>query len=73
MLTDRSPRSPQRLFSTADYYIGGDFAQGLSYDVHPRSGRFLMLREVWGQDQASMSFTVTLNWFEELKQLVPVR
>ena len=38
-----------------------------TYDVAP-DGRFLMVEQAEGD---STSFVVVLNWFEELKRLVP--
>ncbi len=38
------------------------------YDISPDGQRFLMIKEA-GADQAQIH--VVLNWFEELKRLVP--
>ena len=38
-----------------------------SYDVHPDGQRFLMIKEIEQRDE----LMVVLNWFEELKRLVP--
>jgi serine/threonine-protein kinase len=43
-----------------------------NYDVAP-DGRFLMLKPSEQQGQAATQINVVLNWFEELKQGVPVR
>jgi hypothetical protein len=43
-----------------------------NYDVSADGQRFLMLKAV-GQAQASTQINVVLNWFEELKRLVPAR
>ena len=57
---------PQVLFE-------GDFAPGLfgfvNYDVTADGERFLMLRQVEG---SAVPIVVVLNWFEELKRLVPL-
>ena len=37
------------------------------HDIHPDGQRFLMIKENSGADQIN----VVLNWFEELKRLVP--
>ena len=39
------------------------------YDIHPDGQRFLMMKEGTAQEQAQIN--VVLNWFEELKRLVP--
>jgi serine/threonine-protein kinase len=46
-------------------YLGG----GNNYDVSPDGSRFLMIRSELGQ--APRQINVVLNWFEELKRLVP--
>jgi serine/threonine-protein kinase len=43
-----------------------------SYDVDPTTGRFLMLRPL-EEGQPPPSIRVTLNWFGELRRLVPSR
>jgi Tol biopolymer transport system component len=43
------------------------------YDVSPDGQRFLMLKPVDSQTSAPTQINVVLNWFEELKQKVPVR
>jgi hypothetical protein len=40
------------------------------YDVAP-GGRFLMVRRQTSADQKSAAMVVVLNWFEELKRLLP--
>lgn len=43
------------------------------YDVSPDSRRFLVLKDVPASDAADgPQITVVLNWFEDLKRLVPV-
>ncbi len=39
------------------------------YDISPDGKKFLMLKEV--EEQAQNRINVILNWFEELKRLVP--
>jgi len=39
------------------------------YDISPDGERFLMMKEDAAQEQAQIN--VVLNWFEELKRLVP--
>ena len=64
-----TPGTPERLFD-APYYFG---LGGRNYDVAP-DGRFLMIQDVAQSDGggASPAITVVLNWFEELKERVPV-
>ena len=57
---------PQQLFE-------GPYARGQGgghwYDVTPDGQRFLMVRTE--QNLASLQLCVVVNWFEELKRLVP--
>ena len=41
-----------------------------NYAVSPLDGRFLMFKPV-AASNALVSFKVVVNWFEELKRLVP--
>ena len=59
--------TPQKLF-------GGTFNlrsnSGVSYDVDPKSGRFLMIRPA--EDYAAVAqVQVALNWFGELRRMAP--
>jgi serine/threonine-protein kinase len=61
-------QEPRRLFSTTKYYIGDSYEQGLSYDVHPQTGKFLMLERLEAPDSGSRwHFNVILNWLEDLE------
>jgi len=42
------------------------------YDVTPDGQKFLMLKKLPERSDPVTQLHVTLNWFEELKQLVPV-
>ena len=55
----------------AEEILGGYFAgaAGRTYDISPDGERFLMIKESAGGDSAEL--VVVLNWFEELKRLVP--
>ena len=56
--------TPQVLFE-------GRYSAGAgSYDVAPDSRRFLMFKEPEGQTAAGQ-VNIVVNWFEELKRLVP--
>ena len=46
------------------------FVHRHNYDVTPDGQRFLMLKSA---DPAATQINVVLNWFEDLKQRVPVR
>jgi serine/threonine-protein kinase len=59
---------PARMLFETDNAITG---QPPSYDVGP-DGRFIMIRPTDTQREAS-PIVVVLNWFEELKQRVPLR
>ena len=43
-----------------------------NYDVTPDGQRFVMIKESEEQQEAATQINVVLNWFEELKQRVPV-
>ena len=61
-----SAGTPQVLFA-GPYTSGQGFRQ--NYDVTPDGQRFVMVRAAQGSEQAQIN--VVLNWFEELKRLVP--
>ncbi len=62
--------SPRLLFEGS--YESGVIGTAL-YDVTPDGQRFLMLKVGGGLDETAeaTSIIVVLNWFEELKRLVP--
>ena len=66
---DFAPGKSEELFR--GYYAPGtDFPfPGRTYDVSPDGERFLMIKE--SSRAGSAEFVVVLNWFEELKRLVP--
>ena len=59
-------KRPEVLF-TGRYSV----AAGRNYDIHPDGQRFMMLKDLEEQASAPSQLTVVLNWFEELKRLVP--
>ena len=63
-----SAGTPTRLFEGA--FTSGAVARA-NYDVSPDGERFLMVQPS-GEDVSSTQINVVLNWFEELKQRVPV-
>ncbi len=65
-----SASNPHRIFGLdARYYTG----PGRSYDVSSDGQRFLFIRTTVPNDQAAAStnMVVVLNWFDELKRLLP--
>lgn len=57
-----------RLF---DWYPPQLRISGTPYDVSQRDGRFLLSRPVSGQEPNRFEADLVLNWFDELRQLVP--
>jgi len=60
---------PQRLFDTRQY---------LGWDIHPGGKRFLMIKAVEAMEADSArgnprKIILITNWFEELKEMVPVK
>ncbi len=62
--------STPRLLFEAPYYSRKTF--GADYWVSPDGQRFLMIKAP-EQKETSTQINVVLNWFEELKQKVPVK
>jgi serine/threonine-protein kinase len=60
-----------KLLDGSGYLGGGSFMSARTYDLSPDGRRFLMLKPV--TSGATRSLVVVLNWFEELKRLVPSR
>ena len=59
---------PRVLFEGS--YVSHSNPSGMQYhDISPDGKRFLMLKEK--EEQAQNQINVVLNWFEELKRLVP--
>ena len=66
-----APGSPTLLFEGGDLSVVPGGNPGTGYDV-ARDGRFLMVRAE-ESSAAAMQINVVLNWFGELKRLVPTR
>ena len=68
----RRAAGPELSWNEPTELFSGDYVQadvsGRPYDVAP-DGRFLMLKRASGARPEEI--TVVLNWFEELKRLVP--
>ncbi len=66
---------PAFVASTPDVLFRGAYAGGVQgpagrvYDIAPDGDRFLMLKD--SDEGAGVGIVVILNWFEELKRLVP--
>ena len=70
--------TPEVLFSgTYAQPNVGDISRQTMWDIHPDGKRFLMIKPPEATDDESRSgeprkINIVLNWFEELKQRVPV-
>ena len=65
------------LFRGGDY-VSTSVYEGNQWDISPDGKRFLMLKKVASGDkpkaaEAPRKINIILNWFEELKQRVPVK
>jgi len=60
-------QTPRLLFEGSYKYDFGSLAS--NYDISPDGQRFLMVKGT--EDQEAKQINVVLNWFEELKRLVP--
>jgi serine/threonine-protein kinase len=62
------PGTPKELFKGQFFNAGVESVAGLSYDVDT-DGRFIMIQDY--EESPTTEIHVVLNWFEELKRLVP--
>jgi eukaryotic-like serine/threonine-protein kinase len=62
--------SPTKLFDGRTFLRTTTTGLGRTYDV-AKDGRFLMVKEPAADRTPSIAMVVVLNWFEELKRLVP--
>jgi hypothetical protein len=54
----------------------GTYVTGVAWDISPDGKRFLMIKELASATTATegpRKINIVLNWFEELKQRVPVK
>ncbi len=70
--------TPQELFQRTAVNTTSLGLTFIAWDIHPDNKRFLMLRPSTTADEASLGeiprkINIVLNWFEELKQRVPVQ
>ena len=68
--------TPKSLFKSI--YAGATFGSGTPWDIHPDGKRFLMMKPpapigAAPTLTAQRKINIVLNWFEELKQRVPVK
>ena len=64
-------RGTPTLFINGDYLL--ESSSGRTYDVHPSDGRVLMVKPLRAETgRSAATLNVVLNWFEELKERVPV-
>jgi len=63
-----APGNAEEVFG--GYFVGAGNAVGRTYDISPDGERFLMIKES-DETSSTEEFVVVLNWFEELKRLVP--
>ena len=54
-------------------YFAGAGALGRTYDVSPDGTRFLMIKDAAASTGTAPQLVVVLNFFEELKRLVPTK
>ena len=67
--------TPKILFRSTN--VGLTESSGTPYDIHMDGKRFLVIKSPAGADGAATitsrrRITIVVNWFEELKQRVPV-
>jgi serine/threonine protein kinase len=55
-----------------DSYAKANPANGRYWDISPDDNRFLMLKNVVSESNNLIEINIVLNWFEELKEKVPV-
>ncbi len=74
-----SAGNPAIVFDNRWYYTGSrpDVSTGRTYNISPDGQRFLMIKDSQSVEQNSIStpasMVVVLNWYEELKRLVPTK
>jgi Tol biopolymer transport system component len=69
------PGNPKILFKGKYLFSGNEY---VFWDISPDGKRFLMLKQVASTEEAPVAVSpreinIVLNWFEELKQRVPVK
>jgi hypothetical protein len=64
-----APGPVVKLFENANYFGSGSSLSGRTYDLSLDGSRFLMIKQQATGEAPAL--VVSLNWFEELKRLVP--
>jgi serine/threonine-protein kinase len=68
------PGTPKILFQSK--YVGFIYGEGTPWDIHPKGDRFIMIKPPPGATATVATgprkINIVVNWFEELKQRVPV-
>ena len=78
MMIVRIETEPVFTYSTPEVLFKGSYfrSRNRNYDISPDGQRFLMLKEVGQTEEGSAptqdELIIVLNWFEELKRLVPI-
>jgi serine/threonine protein kinase len=75
-------KTPKVLLQRRPLYSGSMESMGISWDIHPEDGRFLMMKPVPVTDEEPSEevtaaeeprkIVIVTNWFEELKEKVPI-
>jgi len=68
-------KTPKVQFKRAPVWTGLFGVTRIPWDISPDGKRFLMMKDVrpTGTAEAPRKINIVLNWFEELKQRVPVK
>jgi hypothetical protein len=69
--------TPKVQFQRMPVFTVSSNMQGIPWDIHPDGKRFLMLKpttetDVESSTKAPSKIKIVTNWFEELKERVPV-
>ena len=64
------PGKPEVLFQNK--YYSSNVNGWISWDIDPEGSRFLMMKEMPADGTSRPGIDITLNWFEKLKERVPV-
>jgi hypothetical protein len=67
---------PKEIFQGAYFSSQTGSAKSAMWDISPKDGRFLMMKETGSTASPAAGprkINIVVNWFEELKKLVPVK
>ena len=62
--------TPMPLFP--DSYVKANPASGRYWDISPVDNRFLMLKNIVSESDNPIEINIVTNWFEELKEKMPL-